>query len=781
MTTSAHAFTLVLASYPPRVCGIATYTQDLLAALGRVYGNSARFRLCALERGMVQRAYPAEVECTLDTLDEQAYRNLAERVKKDERITGVWVQHEFGLYPGGEGRYLLDLLRSTDKTVTITFHTVLAEPGMERMQMVKDLAATAGHVVVLTDRSAELLRTVYGIAADKITVIAHGTHVIAAGHMNEKKRKLGLEGRMVLTNFGLLSSNKGIEVAIEAMPAIVREVPNAIYLVLGRTHPEIVKQEGEQYRQSLEARVAELGMGEHVQFVDRYLALDELLDYLCATDIYLFTSKDPQQAVSGTFAYAMGCGCPVISTRIPHAQEKLGDAGILIDFNDPQQLGAAALLLLKNDELRRTMATNALQRMSASSWENVAIAHMAVLSRDAMPGQLPSYKWPAVDLSHLKAMTTPLGIVQFSRNCEPDPASGHTLDDNARALIAMCMLASVTDRNPADLARTYLRFIRRCQMEDGSFLNYTDDAGTFTSQNQEVNLDDANGRAIWALGTAAATTELDRSMRDQASAMLQKALPHALTIRSPRAVAFIMKGLHEYGRAHSDPTLAVKIDRLGNILLQGIGVHFCEDWKWLEPEVTYGNAVIPEALLIGHLATGDPLYRETALSTMDFLLGHTIRHGRFKAVSNRNWLRRQQVEGPGYGEQPIEAAYTILALERFCRAFGRERYAAPMRMAFDWFLGRNHLHQTIYDRNSGGCRDGLEKHNVNMNEGAESTICYLLARLAMKRFHAEQTTGQKRLLYMVHPKKAGMRSMRRDPRSGNSFRSPLAEEREAAE
>lgn len=728
MSTFQPDHTLVLTSYPPRLCGIATYAQDMLNAVKRMYGNAFAFRICALEKGLRRNVYPPEVQYTLDTLDETSYIALAHRINADPRITRVWVQHEFGLFPGGEGLFLLDLLRAIRKPVSLTFHTVLRDPSPDRKEMVQALAEQAWEVIVLTERSRDLLRDLYEVPTSKLHVIPHGTHVILSEGREKMKSKLGLGGRMVLANFGLLSENKGIETAIEAMPAIVRADPRALYLVIGRTHPEIVKQEGERYRHSLEERVEQLDLQKHVRFVDRYMELHELLDHLCATDIYLFTSKDPQQAVSGTFVYAMGCGCPVISTRIPHAQEMLGDAGILIDFNSPEQLADAAVKLLQDDALRIQMGRNALSRMSATSWDNVAISHVRALNG----GRVPAVKRPPIKLDHLRRMTTSRGMLQFCDLNEPDEASGHTVDDNARALIAVSMLADVTGRVEGELIATYLDLIQECQQADGSFLNYMDVQGRFTEQNGEVNLDDPNGRAIWALGIVSSTGSIPRGFADQAAAMLRKALPHVLTIHSPRAIAFIMKGLYAYNLDRGEEHIRKEIDRLGSHLLAGVAAHFSTDWKWIEPEVTYGNAVIPEALLIGYLATGDKLYEKTALATLDFLLEHTFRNGKFRSISNLGWMKKGEQRN-AFGEQPIEAAYTILALERFVETFGTSTYQRHMRQAFHWFLGENHLHQCIYDRTTGGCRDGLEEHNVSLNQGAESTVCYLIARLALQR------------------------------------------------
>lgn len=730
---------LVLTSYPPRVCGIATYTQDLVSSLLRTYSAPLTFSVCALDEGPSTFSYPPEVSCTLNTLDEADHQALAQRVNSDARITRVWVQHEFGLYNGAEGQYLLELLRSLRKPVAITFHTVLPTPSHERREMIQSLAATALDVIVLTERSAAILRKEYAIPAEQITVIPHGTHAVRLQDKQRMKTKYGLEDRMVLTTFGLLSTNKSIETAIEALPAIAAHTPNVLYLVLGRTHPEIVRREGEQYRSFLQQQVQVLNMQAHVRFVDHYLELDELLEYLQLTDVYLFTSKDPHQAVSGTFAYALGCGCPVISTRIPHAEELLDGAGILIDFNRPDQLAEAAMDLLGDTERRHRMSRNALHRMRATTWTNVAIAHVRTFTRHGTSTALPALRWPTISLQHVRRITTDTGMVQFCDINEPDLGSGYTLDDNARALIAVVMHHALTDQlEDLSLTTTYLDLIQRFQRPDGSFLNYMDEHRVFHKQNEEVNLEDPNGRAIWALGTVVGHTDtLPPHLVHHADRILQRALAHVASMTSPRAISFAIKGLYAYNTMRSAPRVTALIGALGERLLQGAAAHTTQHWRWIEPAITYGNAVIPEALLLAYQETGRPAFRTSARETFDFLLSHLFKDDHFRVISNRSWLQ-QGVEPELYGEQPIDVAYTIIALDRFHTVFGHADHRRKMHIAFAWFLGHNHLRQVVYNRISGGCHDGLEEHHVNLNQGAESTVCYLLARLVMER--TRQTT-----------------------------------------
>ena len=727
---------LVLTSYPPRVCGIATYTQDLITALNRTFTGPYRYTVCALEDGVVARDYPSEVTHHLNTSDAEDHMRLAFDLDHDPRIEQVWVQHEFGLYSGGEGQYLLRFLHAVHKPIAITFHTVLPSPSAERKAMMCALAERATDIVVLTERSARILQEDYAIPADKISVIAHGTHPVKWHDKQLMKEKYGLQDRQVLSTFGLLSSNKSIETALDALVAIKERSPNVMYLVLGRTHPEVVRQEGEQYREVLLRKVEELSLQDHVRFVDRYLELDELLEYLQLTDVYLFTSKDPEQAVSGTFAYAMGCGCPVISTRIPHAAEVLDEGtGVLIDFNSPDQLAQAAIELLLDPAQMDRMGRNALHRMRATAWDNVAIAHARAFGRRTNSTGLLRFQWPEVSLEHLRRLTSPVGMVQFCDISEPDPSSGHTLDDNARALIAVCMHASNVGSSGHDsgLAARYLDYILHCQQPNGRFLNYADTLGAFTQQNHGENLDDSNGRALWALGVCVAhENALPFSMVRNAEHALRDCFPWVADLTSPRAIAFSIKGLHAYNTVRRSQQVTTLIDRLAERLLSTYKATASRDWNWFEPILTYGNAVLPEAMLLAHLETGRVAYRETATLSFEFLLGCLFKDDMLRIISNRSWMR-PGADPEQFGEQPIDAAYTISALALFHEVFGEKEYKRKMHMAFEWFLGRNHLAQVMYNRASGGCYDGLEEHSVNMNQGAESTVCYLLARTTMER------------------------------------------------
>jgi glycosyltransferase involved in cell wall biosynthesis len=456
---SESAEILFVTSYPPRECGIATYSQDLIKALNNKFSNSLSIKVCALESGESDYSYPDEVKYTLDTSSVPDYKKQAININNDDRIKLVLIQHEFGFYAKQEQAFL-QFLYELSKPVAIVFHTVLPRPDELLRAKVRNIAGVCESIVVMTHASADILTTDYNVPKEKISVIAHGTHLVP--NLNKKflKLKYGLQDRKVLTTFGLLSSGKSIETTIDALPAIVKKCPEVVFLVIGKTHPEVVKSDGEKYREMLVQKVEEYGLQDNVIFINKYLDLTDLLEYLQLTDIYLFTSNDPNQAVSGTFVYAMSCGCPIISTPIPHAKEVLTkDTGIIIDFRNSQQLADAVIRLIKNEKLRRNISINTLQKIVFTAWENSSVMHAELFRKSTGNQIVLQYNLPEIKLNHMKRMTTQNGIIQFSRINQPDIKTGYTLDDNARALVASCMHLELTGDRKSNKKVSYLHKI----------------------------------------------------------------------------------------------------------------------------------------------------------------------------------------------------------------------------------------------------------------------------------------------------------------------------------
>ena len=743
---------LFITSFPPRVCGIATYSQDLIKALNNKFSNTLSIKVCALESGDENFQYTNEVKYVLKTSFADKYGKLALKINKDDQIRIVLIQHEFGFFIKQEEPFI-QFLNNLTKPVIVVFHTVLPNPDKKLKSNINRIASACESIIVMTHNSAKILMYDYDLPMDKISVIAHGTHLVPHLNRESLKKKYGIKDRKVLTTFGLLSSGKSVETTLEALPAIIKTNPDVIFLVIGKTHPEVLKEEGEQYRNSLEAMIVSKNLTQHVKFINSYLPLPDLLEYLQLTDVYLFTTNDPNQAVSGTFAYAMSCGCPIISTPIPHAKEVLTeDTGIIFDFRNSLQLAEGVIRLLNDNQLRSNIRVNTLQKIVSTAWENSAVEHTMLFEKIAHEKITLQYNLPAINLNHIKQMTTDTGIIQFSKINQPDLSSGYTLDDNARSMIAMCMHYLLTgDIKSIWYINKYLSFIKLCQQPSGDFLNYVDIDDKFTDQNKTSNLDDSNGRAIWALGYLISEKKLlPGKTSAEAIAIFQKAIPHVETIYSTRAMAFAIKGLYYYHRVRKSPENLYLVRTLANRLVQMFKHESNEKWQWFEGYLTYANSILPEAMLYAWLLTGETIYKEIALSSFSFLLSKIFNENGIEVITNKNWLQRGQIAGH-FGEQPIDVAYTIMTLSKFYDVFDDEDYLINMETAFNWFLGNNRLHQIIYNPCTGGCYDGLEETHVNLNQGAESTVSYLMARLTVEKYdETDRIYGNE---YMVHSEK----------------------------
>ena len=726
---------LFITSYPPRECGIATYSRDLIKALNNKFSNSLFIKVCALESGDTSYPYPDEVKYILNTSLASGYEKLALTINKDNRIKIVIIQHEFGFFNVQEQAFL-KFIYELSKPVVIVFHSVLPHPDEQLKSKIRNIAAVCESIIVMTHNSVEILTIDYGLPQQKIAVIAHGTHLVL--HLRKKflKMKYGLKGRKVLSTFGLLSSGKSIETTIEALPAIVKQIPDVVFLIIGKTHPEVVKTEGEKYRESLEQKVEEYALQDHVKFINNYLALPDLLEYLQLADIYLFTANDPNQAVSGTFVYAMSCACPIISTPIPHAKELLTeDTGIIFDFRNSQQLAKGVIRLLNDEPLRRNISSNTLEKIISTAWENSAIAHAMLFEKIAGDKITLQYSLPAINLNHLKHMTTNTGIIQFSKINEPDIFSGYTLDDNARALVATCMYFQLNgNKECVYFIKKYFSFIKRCLQPAGDFLNYVDKDHKFSSQNYAVNLDDANGRAVWALGYLVSLTGLlPEEIISEAETIIEKSLLRIDKMHSTRAMAFAIKGLYYYQTTINSTENLALVKTFADRLVQMYKHESNKNWEWFEGYLTYANSILPESMLFAWMLTRETVYKDIAISSFNFLLSQIFNENGIEVISNRNWLQKGQEAGH-FGEQPIDVAYTIMTLSKFYDVFMDENYRLKMETAFSWFLGNNRLHQIIYNPCTGGCYDGLEETHVNINQGAESTVSYLMARLTMEKY-----------------------------------------------
>lgn len=736
---------LIVTSYPPRECGIATYSQDLISALNNKFTKSFKIKICALETEFEKYEYANEVNYILETDNTKSYLELAESINKNTNISMVLFQHEFGLFKTNENDFIR-LLQDINKPIILVFHTVLPNPDEKLQRMIKSINNSVNSFIVMTKNSSKILVEEYQIDLEKISVIPHGTHLVKHSIRDILKEKYKVEGRKVISTFGLLSSGKSIETTINALPTIVKKHPEVLFLIIGKTHPNVLKNEGEKYRISLEASVNQLQLNKNVKFINQYLPLQELLEYLQLTDIYLFTSKDRNQAVSGTFSYAISCGCPIISTPIPHAIEVLNDGtGIIIDFENNEQLAKQVNHLLDDEQLRASISSNGIHKLAPTAWENSAISH-AILFENVSNNKLElHYKIPPINLIHFKNLTTDFAMIQFSIINQPDISSGYTLDDNARALVAICKHFELK-KDAADLEYIYkyFQFIKYCLQPESYFLNYVDESKNFTNQNSE-NLADSNGRAIWALGYLISNSNiLPLELIENAKETMQLALVNVCKIHSPRAMAFIIKGIYYSNlKFPSDDNILI-LKHLSDKLVQMYKHENDENWHWYESYLTYGNSILPEAMLCAYLTTKNENYKAIAKTSFDFLVSKIFINDFIKVVSNKGWLQNNSdlLNEQIGGEQPIDVSYSIIALSKFYDVFKEETYLQKMEIAFNWFLGKNHLQQIIYNPCTGGCYDGLEDTYINLNQGAESTVSYLMARLTIEKylFKTEEVT-----------------------------------------
>lgn len=728
---------LFITSFPPRECGIATYSEDLLKVINKKFQQTFSLTVCPLESEFEQHTYETVPQYILNTSIQKSFVKLAFQINKNSNIKIVVIQHEFGFFANCENDFQY-LINTITKPLILVFHTVLPRPDSILKLKVQEMCNAVDDVVIMTKTASKILKADYEISPAKITIIPHGTHLVPHLDKNVLKQNYGFSNKNILSTFGLLSKGKSIETTLNALPKVITVYPQILFLIIGKTHPTVKIKEGEQYRNMLEEKVLSMGLQDNVKFINKYVPLNELLEYLQLTDVYLFTSNDPNQAVSGTFSYAISCGCPVISTPIPHANEVLkNEAGIIFDFGHSEQLADAIIKLMDDEQLRKKISSNGLHKMASTAWENSAISH-AMLFEKICPGKvILNYHLPEINLSHLKKMTSEFGIIQFSIINNPDIHSGYTLDDNARALIAFCQHYKLTgDADDLIYIKKYYAFIKFCFQSDGRFLNYVNAEKEFTKQNDLENLEDSNGRALWALGFMLSHKDiLPKDIISDGLKLVHSVIEEIHNIHSTRAMAFSIKGLYYLNAVMKDDGFTKIIRLFSDRIVQMYKHEAIDQWLWYESYLTYGNSIIPEAMLCAWKATNETKYKEIAKSSFDFLLFKIFNKKGIKVISNNGWMHRGKLQNEFVkgGEQPIDVAYTIMALEFFVNDFPSEDYLSKIVVAFNWFLGSNHLHQIIYNPCTGGCYDGLEGKYVNLNQGAESSLSYLMARLTIEK------------------------------------------------
>jgi glycosyltransferase involved in cell wall biosynthesis len=727
----------------PRQCGIATYTADLHEALGSLYKH-VEFFAVAMTDPHATYSYPSAVRFEIPEHDLAAYRRAADFLNING-VDLVSLQHEFGLYGGPAGSHVLALLRDLRMPVVTTLHTVLREPDPNQRRVMEELASLSSRMVVMSRRGVELLQEVYGVPPAKIDMVHHGIPDVPFVDPSFYKDKFGVEGRTVLLTFGLLSPNKGIEFAVEALPAVTAAYPDTVYLVVGATHPHLRRREGEAYRLSLSRLAREKGVEDHLIFHDRFVSKEELVEFLGAADVYLTPYLHEAQITSGTLAYAAGMGKAVVSTPYWHAQELLADErGVLVPFRDGRAIADAVVELIGSDTRRHAMRKRAYMMGREMIWPRVAQAYMESFTQSGpaqrrggvagagRPHIRRSEVLPPLNLAHLLRMTDDTGLFQHAIFDIADREHGYTTDDNARAVLLAMLLEAAGDDSliQSGHAGRYLSFLAYALHPDtGRFRNFL----SFDRRwREEVGSEDSHGRALWALGTVVGRTE-NEGLRGMASRLFDVSLHRLLEFKSPRAWAFGLLAIHEYLRKLSGD-LGVRDARitLAERLLEMHRRIATDDWPWFEESLSYCNASLPHALLLcaQWMDRGD--MRDIALRSLDWLARIQVSaDGSFAPVGSNGFYTRGQ-EMARFDQQPVEAHAMLSACLEAHNMTGDERWRVLAKNAFDWFLGRNDLRASLYDAATGGCRDGLHPDRVNRNQGGESTLAFLLSLVEMQ-------------------------------------------------
>ncbi len=737
-------------NYLPRECGIATFTTDLCSALATEYGEGRLFAIPVNDPDSSYE-YPEQVRLELTQEDIASYERAADFLNFNGNDL-VCLQHEYGIYGGTAGRHILALLRRLKMPLVTTLHTVLREPDPHQRAVLEEIARLSDRLVVMSELAAQMLREVYAVPCGKIDVIPHGVPDLPFMDPNFFKDKFGTEGKSVLLTFGLLSPNKGIENVIRALPEILERNPKVVYIVSGVTHPHIRRREGERYRDGLRALAEELGVSSQLIFNNRFVSTEELVEHVGGADIYITPYRQEAQIVSGTLAIALGAGKAIVSTPYWHARELLAEKrGVIVPFDSPAAIAQAVIALLENDAERHAMRKRAYLYSRGTTWPKTARAYMASFQRarferslrpraaqpdeSTMDSTDPMDHLPALNTGHLLTMTDDTGMLQHAIFSVPNTREGYTTDDNARALVVSMRL----DENAAydsktvhpNLSRRYLAFLWLAFHHDtGQFRNFL---GYDRKWLEDVGSEDSHGRALWALGSVLGHSQ-DAGLRGAAGRLFEAAVPAVAKFSSPRSWAFSILGLQAYlDWFPGDRAIQGVRNALANRLLDIYERSRSEGWNWFEKSLSYSNARLPQALILAGWRSNNERMVAAGIESLEWLVAaqHCGDSEVFVPVGSDGFYGEGK-EKARFDQQPVEACATISACLEAYRLTHQERWLEEAHRVFRWFLGKNDLQIPLYDPVTGGCRDGLHPDRVNENQGAESTLSFLMALLDMQ-------------------------------------------------
>ncbi len=726
----------IIGNYPPRQCGIATFTKDLNEGFR---GNGVTTAVVAMNDGLYRYDYPGDVVCEIEQNVMASYISAAEYLNSNN-FDAVIVQHEFGIYGGKDGIHLIQLLKRLRIPIITTLHTILDDPTENQRRVINELANISQKLVCISRKGIELLETVYGIPPSECVHIHHGVHQYVPKDVDSLRKKLGVENKMVLLTFGLLSRNKSIEVVINALPEVVKKHPNTVYIVLGATHPHVVKHEGEDYRLMLIRLVNKLQLEKNVIFINRFVSNDELFSYLGLCDIYVIPYLGEKQISSGTLIYTMGAAKPIISTPFWYAREMLADErGLLFGFRDSEELSEKINDLLSDEEKRKTIAQNAFTLAKECYWPMISQQYYDLVERmiaedniralsEPAPVIESKFVLPPIKMDHLRVLTDYTGILQHAKFNVPDRNHGYCTDDNARALLLSVMLQNeVQDVDEVNrLTSIYLSFIDYAYNPvTGKFRNFMNYERQWLDKEGS---EDSIGRTTWALGYTSAYTNVC-NFYHHSNYLFEKVLASADKLTHPRALSYAALGLSHHAKVHEEPAMIERLAQCTKKLFTLFDRTIDEEWLWFDDKVSYANSRIPHAMIhAGMLLKEEPLIQR-GLKVLDWLIEKQFVNGIFSPIGNNGWLTPQGKFT--FDQQPLEANGMIDACLQAEEYVKDGTYADYALKAFYWFTGENDCGQPLYDFATGGCRDGLHSSGVNLNQGAESTISWLMSLLSI--------------------------------------------------
>lgn len=736
---------LMITPYAHPDCTISHYSMNLISAIKDRFSDSFNMRVGAIEQESTERNFPSEVRYVFNSQQKSEYKRLAAKINADETINAVFVQHDFHLFGGDFGSYLLILMRALKKPVFVCFHSVFISPEAKRTRIVKRIAKRAEMIFCLTEFAFDQLSSRYSIPERKLKYIPSGTYTLKNKNKIDLKHKYGFEGRTVISTHGLICQNKNLEKALESISLVTDEYPDVMYLIIGKSHPESNEKENEDYRDKLMNHVLKLGLQKNVFFINKHLELPELLELLQMTDVYFYTSSGKSHSVSGTLINAVNGACPIVAASTAFSTSLVTEEmGKLISIEDTQAVSKALLQILNDEDLSSNMRKNVLQRSKENEWCNSALKHCSFFNSRLSTERL-SYNLPDVSLKQLIHLTHNFGVVQSVRMDQAIYSSGYSLKHNAIALVTVCMNYEVgRDARSLILIEKYLRFIGTCQREDGTFAFQLDEVGNEYQNTDDHSLEESIGRVIWALGSVVANHKiLPKVLVTRAELYMSFAIPTLAKLSCMRAKAYCIKGLYLFNSKYQNRQIKELIVSLGTSLVEEYGITKDGDWRWFDRTFSKSDCILPESLLYVYLTSSRGIFKLVAQATFDFLLSQ---HSMKELIEVIPWDHKKENTSI-HDIHPSEVASLIQTTQVFFEIFKEKRYQENMEIAFSWFLGNNHLHQMIYDPFTGGCHDSLGRSKINLNQGAESTVSYLMARLCLEKSRRHLPTVQEKSNY----------------------------------